>query len=77
MIDKRGITVYRSGTDEKTVISNEEFAGYNGDEKIFSLNGDETKIVNAIVMKMLRIEDTMMIPYVSGDLKGLNIALID
>ncbi len=77
MIDKRGITVYRSGTDEKTVISNEEFAGYNGEEKIFSLNGDETKIVNAIVMKMLRIEDTMMIPYVSGDLKGLNIALID
>lgn len=76
-IDKRGITVYRSGTAEKTVISNEEFAGYNGEEEIFSLNGDETRIVNAIVRKKLRIEDTMMIPFASGGEKGLNIALID
>lgn len=76
-IDKRGITVYRSGTSEKTVISNEEFVGYNGEEEIFSLNGDETRIVNAIVRKKLRIEDTMMIPFASGGEKGLNIALID
>lgn len=76
-IDKRGITVYRSGTNEKTVISNEEFAGYNGEEKIFYLNGDETRINNAIVMKMLRIEDTMFIPFDYGGQKGLNIALID
>ena len=76
-IDKRGITVYRSGTEEKTVISNEEFAGYNGDEEIFSLNGDETRIVNAIVRKKLRIEDAMFIPFSSGLEKGLNIALVD
>lgn len=76
-IDKRGITVYRSGTSEKTVISNQEFAGYNGDEEIFSLNGDETRIVNAIVRKQLRIEDTMFIPFDSNGEKGLNIALID
>lgn len=76
-IDKRGVVVYRSGTNERTVITNEEFAGYNGDDEIFSLNGDETRIVNAIVRKMLRIEDTMMIPFESGGEKGLNIALID
>ena len=76
-IDKRGITVYRNGTSEKTVISNEEFAGYNGDAEIFSLNGDETRIVNAIVRKQLRIEDTMFIPFDSNGEKGLNIALID
>ena len=76
-IDKRGITVYRNGTSEKTVISNEEFAGYNGDTEIFSLNGDETRIVNAIVRKQLRIEDTMFIPFDSNGEKGLNIALID
>ena len=76
-IDKRGITVYRSGTQEKTVISNEEFAGYNGEEEIFSLNGDETRINNAIVRKKLRIEDTMFIPFESGAEKGLNVALVD
>ena len=76
-IDKKGITVYRSGTSEKTVISNEEFAGYNGQEEIFSLNGDETRINNAIVRKKLRIEDTMFIPFDSGGEKGLNVALID
>lgn len=76
-IDKRGITVYRSGTSEKTVISNQEFAGYNGEEEIFSLNGDETRIVNAIVRKQLRIEDTMFIPFEANGEKGLNIALID
>ncbi len=76
-IDKRGITVYRSGTNEKTVISNEEFAGYNGETEIFSLNGDETRINNAIVRKQLRIEDAIFIPFESGQEKGLNIALID
>lgn len=76
-IDKRGVVVYRSGTNERTVITNEEFAGYNGDEEIFSLNGDETRINNAIVRKMLRIEDTMMIPFDNNGEKGLNIALID
>lgn len=76
-IDKRGITVYRSGTNERTVINNEEFAGYNGDAEIFSLNGDETRIVNAIVRQQLRIEDTIFIPFESGGEKGLNIALID
>ena len=76
-IDKRGITVYRSGTNERTVINNEEFAGYNGDTEIFSLNGDETRIVNAIVRQQLRIEDTIFIPFDSGGEKGLNIALID
>lgn len=76
-IDKRGITVYRSGTEEKTVISNEEFAGYNGEEEIFSLNGSETRIVNAIVRKQLRIEDAIFVPYESGAEKGLNLVLVD
>ncbi|MBQ6403842.1 MAG: phage tail protein [Oscillospiraceae bacterium] len=76
-IDKRGITVYRSGTQEKTVISNEEFAGYNGETEIFSLNGDETRINNAIVRQQLRIEDTMFIPFEANGEKGLNVALID
>ncbi len=76
-IDKRGITVYRSGTSEKTVISNEEFAGYNGEDKIFFLSGDETTIVNATVMQQLKIEDVVFIPFEYSGEKGLNIVLID
>lgn len=76
-IDKRGITVYRSGTDERTVINNEEFAGYYGDEEVFSLNKDETRINKAVVRGELQIEDVKFIPFESGGEKGLNIALID
>ena len=76
-IDKRGIVVYRSGSSERTVITNEEFAGYNGQNRIFSLNGDETEIVNATVRQQLKIEDVMFIPFENGGEKGLNIALID
>lgn len=76
-IDKHGITVYRSGTSEKTVINNEEFAGYYGEEEVFSLNKDETRINKAVVRGELQIEDVKFIPFESGGEKGLNVALID
>jgi hypothetical protein len=76
-IDKRGIEVYRSDTDEVTRINNKEFAGYYNDEEVFSLNKDETRINKAIVRGELRIEDVKFIPYENGEEKGLNIAIID
>ena len=48
-IDKEGIEVYRSDTSEKTVINNTEFAGYYENEKVFSINKDETHIKKTVV----------------------------
>ena len=48
-IDKDGIEVYRPDTSEKTVINNTEFAGYYENEKVFSINKDETHIKKTVV----------------------------
>lgn len=76
-IDKNGIEVYRSESQERTVITNREFAGYYQDQEIFSLNKDETRIGKAIVSGELNIDGTMFIPYEANGEKGLNIAIID
>lgn len=76
-IDKRGITVYRSGTSEKTVIDNHEFSGYYNDVLVFTLNKDETQLQKTYVKEQLRFEDVVFIKYESGEEKGLNIALLD
>ena len=48
-IDKDGIEVYRPDTSEKTVINNTELAGYYENEKVFSINKDETHIKKTVV----------------------------
>ena len=80
-IDERGIEVYRSDNNEKTVINNHEFAGYykSGDEyvEVFSLNKDETRTKKTVVDGELTIRDCKFIPYDNGSESGLNIALLD
>lgn len=42
-IDRKGIEVSNSKSRQKTVITNTEFSGYYNNEKIFTLNKDETQ----------------------------------
>ena len=41
-IDRRGIEVSNADSAQRTVINNTEFSGYYNEEKIFTLNKDET-----------------------------------
>lgn len=77
IIDKNGIEVFRSGSSEKTVITNHEFAGYYNDEKIFTVNKDETRMKKTIVDGEFTVGDCKFIPYSTSSDEGLNIALID
>lgn len=76
-VDKNGIEVYRSGSAEKTVINNTEFAGYYNEEEVFSLNKDETRTKKTVVNGELTVGDSKFIPYENGTASGLNIALLD
>lgn len=77
-VDKNGITIYR-GTQEKTVITNKEFAGYYNDEEVFSVNKDQTRMKKTYIDGDLTVGDCMFIPYANADDDdyGLNIALLD
>ena len=44
MMDINGITVGNNSTANKTVITPNKFSGYSGNEEIFTLNGDTTKV---------------------------------
>lgn len=76
-IDKNGVEVYRSGSSEKTVINNREFAGYYDDEEVFSINKDETRVKKTTVRGELTVGDCKCIPYEKGKEAGVNITLID
>lgn len=43
-IDKQGISIKKDGTNEKTVINTYEFAGYDEENKVFTVNGDTTEV---------------------------------
>lgn len=76
-IDKRGIEVSRSGSTEKTAITNREFAGYYNGEKVFTVNKDKTRMKDAVVDGTLTISDCKILPYEKDDESGVNIVLID
>lgn len=75
-VDKNGIVVYR-GDDQRTAITNKEFAGYYRDEKVFSLNKDETYMRKTTIDGELTVGDCKFIPYEGETDAGLNITLID
>jgi phage minor structural protein len=75
-IDKEGIEVYRSDTSEKTVINNTEFAGYFEDEKVFSINKDETHIKKTVVDGELIIGKGRIMPFSRNGEKGISITII-
>lgn len=75
-VDKSGVVVYR-GTNERTAITNKEFAGYYNGEKVFSLNKDETRMKKTVVDGEFTVGDCIFIPHENGNESGLNITLID
>lgn len=84
-IDKNGVTVENKQSLQKTMMTPTEFAGYYNDEKIFSINGDETHAKNTLVDGKLVIakvsgydrKGIIAIPYDDGTSKGANIAVLD
>lgn len=77
IIDKNGIEVWRSDSDEKTSINNREFAGYYNDVEVFSLNKDETRMKKTTIDGELTVGDLKCIPFENGSESGANITLID
>ena len=75
-IDRRGIEVSNSKSKQKTVITNTEFSGYYNNEKIFTLNKDETQTKKTTVDGELTIGKTKFIP-MADTLQGLNIVILD
>lgn len=75
-IDKEGIEIYRPDTSEKTVINNTEFAGYFEDEKVFSINKDETHIKKTVVDGELIIGKGRIMPFSRSGEKGISITII-
>lgn len=76
-IDENGVQVWRSDSEERTAMTNTEFAGYYDDEEMFSLNKDETRMTKAVVKSDLTVGDAKFIPYSKSTESGLNITLVD
>lgn len=75
-IDRKGIEVSNSKSKQKTVITNTEFSGYYNNEKIFTLNKDETQTKKTTVDGELTIGKTKFIPMADTS-QGLNIIILD
>ena len=75
-IDRRGIEVSNSKSKQRTVITNTEFSGYYNNEKIFTLNKDETQTKKTTVDGELTIGKTKFIPMADTS-QGLNIVILD
>lgn len=72
-IDENGVQVWRSDSEERTAMTNTEFAGYYNENEVFSLNKDETRIGKAVVNGDLTVGGTKFIPTSSG----MNITILD
>ena len=75
-IDRRGIQVSNSESGQRTVITNEEFSGYYNEEKIFTLNKDETITKKTTVDGELTVGNTKFVPMSTAS-EGLNIVILD
>lgn len=75
-IDRRGIEVSNADSAQRTVINNREFSGYYNDEKIFSLNKDETITKKTTVDGELTVGKTKFVPMSTAS-QGLNIVILD
>lgn len=75
-IDRRGIEVANADSAQRTVITNREFSGYYNEEKIFSLNKDETLTKKTVVDGELTVGKTKFVPMPTAS-EGLNIVILD
>jgi len=74
-VDRRGIEVSNSDSRQRTVITNVEFAGYYDENKVFTLNKDETQMKKTTVDGVLTIGKVMFVP--RTDVNGLNVVVLD
>lgn len=75
-IDRHGIEVSNSESETRTVINHAEFAVYNNEEKVITVNKDETHLKKAIVEEDLTIGKLKIIP-LEDPSEGVNIVLLD
>ena len=75
-IDRNGIEVSNADSGQRTVITNQEFSGYYNDEKIFTLNKDETITKKTTVDGELTVGKTKFVPMPTAS-EGLNIVILD
>ena len=75
-IDRHGIEVSNNESDQRTVINNSEFSGYYNEEKIFTLNKDETVTKKTTVDGELTVGKTKFVPMPTAS-EGLNIVILD
>lgn len=75
-IDRRGIEVSNNESAQRTVINNTEFSGYYNEEKIFTLNKDETFTKKTTVDGELTVGKTKFVPMPTAS-EGLNIVILD
>lgn len=75
-IDRRGIEVTNADSGQRTVITNQEFSGYYNEEKIFTLNKDETITKKTTVDGELTVGKTKFVPMPTAS-EGLNIVILD
>ena len=75
-IDRHGIEVSNNESAQRTVINNTEFSGYYNEEKIFTLNKDETVTKKTTVDGELTVGKTKFVPMPTAS-EGLNIVILD
>lgn len=75
-IDKNGISVSNSDSDTRTVIDHTEFAVYNQNEKVITVNKDETHLKKSIVEADLTIGKTKLLP-LENPAEGTNVVILD
>ena len=75
-IDRNGIEVSNADSGQRTVITNQEFSGYYNEEKIFTLNKDETITKKTTVDGELTVGKTKFVPMPTAS-EGLNIVILD
>lgn len=75
-IDKTGITVAHDDSDNKTVINTVEFSGYDGTNRVFSLNGDTTEVNRLYAKSDVQIGVVRGYAKTEGSKTGLGFAYI-
>lgn len=75
-IDKNGISVSNADSDTRTVIDHTEFAVYNNEEKVITVNKDETHLKKSIVEADLTIGKMKFLP-LEDQSEGVNIVILD
>ena len=75
-VDKNGIEVSNSESDTKTVINHTEFAVYSNEEKVITVNKDETHLKKSIVEADLTIGKLKFLP-LDNPSEGVNVVILD